>query len=60
MLIELHSAKELLEDIAPVVTLLLQWQLAPHWTLSASVRYDRNLDDGMPRWRADSYLAYRF
>ena len=40
--------------------LLLQWQLAPHWTLSASVRYDRNLDDGVPRWRADSYLAYRF
>ena len=40
--------------------LLLQWQLAPHWTLSASVRYDRNLDDGLPRWRADSYLAYRF
>ena len=40
--------------------LLLQWQLAPHWTLSASVRYDRNLDDGAPRWRADSYLAYRF
>lgn len=40
--------------------LLLQWQLAPHWTLSASVRYDRNLDDGIPRWRTDSYLAYRF
>ena len=40
--------------------LLLQWQLAPHWTLSASVRYDRNLDEGIPRWRADSYLAYRF
>ena len=40
--------------------LLLQWQLAPHWTLSGSVRYDRNLDDGVPRWRADSYLAYRF
>ena len=40
--------------------LLLQWQLAPHWTLSASVRYDRNLDDGLPRWRADSHLAYRF
>lgn len=40
--------------------LLLQWQLAPLWTLSASVRYDRNLDDGVPRWRADSYLAYRF
>ena len=41
-------------------SLLLQWQLAPHWTLSGSVRYDRNLDDGVPRWRADSYLAYRF
>lgn len=40
--------------------LLLQWQLAPHWTLSGSVRYDRNLDVGVPRWRADSYLAYRF
>ncbi len=40
--------------------LLLHWQLAPHWTLTASVRYDRNLDDGVPRWRADSYLAYRF
>ena len=40
--------------------LLLHWQLAPHWTLAASVRYDRNLDDGLPRWRADSYLAYRF
>lgn len=40
--------------------LLLQWQLAPHWILAASVRYDRNLDDGVPRWRADSYLAYRF
>lgn len=40
--------------------LLLQWQLAPHWTLAASVRYDRNLDDGVPRWRADNYLAYRF
>lgn len=40
--------------------LLLQWQLAPHWILSASVRYDRNLDEGIPRWRADSYLAYRF
>ena len=40
--------------------LLLQWQLAPHWTLSGSVRYDRNLDDGVPRWRADNYLAYRF
>lgn len=40
--------------------LLLQWQLAPHWTLSASMRYDRNLDEGVPRWRADSYLVYRF
>ena len=40
--------------------LLLQWQLAPHWTLSASMRYDRNLDEGIPRWRADSYLVYRF
>ena len=40
--------------------LLLQWQLAPHWTLSGSVRYDRNLDVDVPRWRADSYLAYRF
>ncbi|WP_025883196.1 transporter [Porphyromonas uenonis] len=40
--------------------LLLQWQLAPHWTLSASMRYDRNLDEGLPRWRADSYLVYRF
>ena len=40
--------------------LLLQWSLAPYWTLSASVRYDRNLDEGIPRWRADSYLAYRF
>ena len=40
--------------------LLLQWQLAPHWILSASVRYNRNLDDGLPRWRADNYLAYRF
>lgn len=29
--------------------LLLQWQLAPHWTLSASMRYDRNLDEGVPR-----------
>lgn len=40
--------------------LLLQWQLAPHWTLSASMRYDRNLDEGVPRWRTDSYLVYRF
>lgn len=40
--------------------LLLQWQLAPHWTLSASMRYDRNIDEGVPRWRADSYLVYRF
>lgn len=40
--------------------LLLQWQLAPHWTLSASMRYDRNLDEGVPRWRVDSYLVYRF
>lgn len=40
--------------------LLLQWQLAPHWTLSASMRYDRNLDEGIPRWRADNYLVYRF
>lgn len=40
--------------------LLLQWQLASHWTLSASMRYDRNLDEGVPRWRADSYLVYRF
>ena len=40
--------------------LLLQWQLASHWTLSASMRYDRNLDEGIPRWRADSYLVYRF
>lgn len=40
--------------------LLLQWQLAPHWTLSASMRYDRNLDEGLPRWHADSYLVYRF
>lgn len=40
--------------------LLLQWQLAPHWTLSASMRYDRSLDEGVPRWRADSYLVYRF
>ncbi len=40
--------------------LLLQWQLAPHWILSASMRYDRNLDEGFPRWRADSYLVYRF
>ncbi|WP_302776428.1 transporter [Porphyromonas uenonis] len=40
--------------------LLLQWQLAPHWTLSASMRYDRNLDEGLPHWHADSYLVYRF
>ena len=40
--------------------LLLQWQLAPHWTLSASMRYDRNLDESVPRWRTDSYLVYRF
>lgn len=40
--------------------LLLQWQLAPHWTLSASMRYDRNLDEGVPRWRTDNYLVYRF
>ena len=40
--------------------LLLQWQLAPHWTLSASMRYDRNLDEGVPRWSTDSYLVYRF
>lgn len=40
--------------------LLLQWQLASHWTLSASMRYDRNLDEGVPRWRTDSYLVYRF
>lgn len=42
------------------IALLLQWQLASHWTLSASMRYDRNLDEGVPRWRADSYLVYRF
>ena len=40
--------------------LLLQWQLAPHWTLSASMRYDRNLDESVHRWRADSYLVYHF
>ena len=40
--------------------LLLQWQLAPRWTLSASVRYDCSLDEDVSRWRADSYLVYRF
>lgn len=40
--------------------LLLQWQLAPHWTLSASVRYDCSLDEDVSRWRTDSYLVYRF
>lgn len=40
--------------------LLLQWQLAPHWTLSASMRYDRSLDEDVPRWRADNNLIYRF
>lgn len=40
--------------------LLLQWQLALHWTLSASMRYDRNLDESVPRWHTDSYLVYRF
>ena len=40
--------------------LLLQWQLASRWTLSASVRYDCSLDEDVSRWRADSYLVYRF